>query len=118
LERKLEVVMKLFTVPPDLPLVFDEVGVARIKGTRVTLDSVITAFRLGATPEEAVLQYPTLDLADVYAVIAFYLRETETVDSYLAEHEARRAEVRRENEQRWSPAGVRERMLARKIEAA
>jgi uncharacterized protein (DUF433 family) len=110
--------MKLFTIPPDLPLVFDEFGVARIKGTRVTLDSVITAFRLGATPEEAVLQYPTLDLADVYAVIAFYLRETETVDSYLAEHEARRAEVRRENEQRWSPAGVRERLLARKTEAA
>ena len=110
--------MEPFATPPDLPLVFDEFGVARVTGTRVTLDSVTTAFRLGATPEEIVLQYPTLDLADVYAVIAHYLRETETVDAYLAEHEARRAEVRRENEQRWSPAGVRERLLARKIEAA
>jgi uncharacterized protein (DUF433 family) len=110
--------MEPFAAPPDLPLVFDEFGVARIKGTRVTLDSVITAFRFGATPEETVFQYPTLDLADVYAIIAYYLRAKDTVDTYLAEHEARRAEVRRENEQRWSPAGVRERLLARKIEAA
>ena len=110
--------MEPFTVPRDIPLVFDEHGVARIKGTRVTLDSLVTAFRLGSTPEEIVLQYPTLDLADVYAVIAYYLRDAETVDSYLAESEARRAEVRRENEARWNPAGVRERLLARKIEAA
>lgn len=109
--------MEPFAIPPDLPLEFDEFGVARVKGTRVTLDSVITAFRLGATPEETVFQFPSLDLADVYAVIAFYLRATGTVDAYLAEYEARRAEVRRENEQRWSPAGVRERLLARKIEA-
>jgi uncharacterized protein (DUF433 family) len=110
--------MEPFTIPPDLPLVFDELGVARIKGTRVTLDSVITAFCLGATPEETVLQSPTLDLADVYAVIAHYLRDRGTVDSYLSEYETRCAEVRRENEERWSAAGVRERLLARKIEAA
>ena len=110
--------MEPFPIPADLPLVFDEFGVARIKGTRVTLDSVITAFCLGATPEETVLQYPTLDLADVYSVIAHYLRDRETVDSYLSEYEARRAEVRRENEELWSTVGVRERLLARKTEAA
>jgi uncharacterized protein (DUF433 family) len=110
--------MEPFAIPSGLPLVFDEFGIARLEGTRVTLDSVITAFRLGATPEEMAFQYSSLDLADVYAVIAFYLRETRAVEAYLAEHDARRAEVRRENEQRWSPAGVRERLLARKTEAA
>jgi uncharacterized protein (DUF433 family) len=110
--------MEPFTVPQDIPLVFDEFSVARIKGTRVTLDSLVTAFRLGAAPEEIVLQYPTLALADVYPVVAYYLRNTATVESYLSGYEARRAEVRRENEERWSPAGVRERLLARKIEAS
>ena len=110
--------MESFTVPQGIPLVFDEFRFVCLKGTRVTLDSLVTTFRLGAAPEEIVLQYPTLDLADVYAVVAYYLRNTATVDSYLSEYEARRAEVRRKNEERWSPAGVRERLLARKIEAS
>lgn len=110
--------METLAIPPNVPLVTDAFGVVRITGTRVTLDSVVTAFRLGATPEETVLQYPTLDLADVYAVIAYYLRAAEAVDAYLLEQDALRTEVRRENEARCSPAGVRERLLARKTEAA
>jgi uncharacterized protein (DUF433 family) len=110
--------MEPFTVPQGIPLVFDEFRIVRIKGTRVTLDSLVTTFRLGAAPEEIVLQYPTLDLADVYAVVAYYLRNTDTVDSYLSECEAHRTEVRRENEERWSAAGMRERLLARKIKAS
>lgn len=77
-----------FAVPADVPIEFDEFSVARIRGTRVTLDTVVTAFRLGATPEEIVPQYPTLELADVYSIIAFLLRQTATVDTYLREYEA------------------------------
>lgn len=40
-----------------------------IGDTRVTLDTVVDAFVSGATPEEIVHQDPSLDLADVYAVV-------------------------------------------------
>jgi len=40
----------------------------------VTLDTLVYTFNLGPTPEEIVQQYPALDLASVFAGIAYYLR--------------------------------------------
>ncbi|MEO0869309.1 MAG: DUF433 domain-containing protein, partial [Cyanobacteria bacterium J06642_11] len=37
----------------------------------------------GATAEEIVEQYPSLQLADVYSVISYYLRRKTEVDAYL-----------------------------------
>lgn len=85
-------------------------GVLCVGGTRVTLDTVVEAFREGATPEEIAQQYPTLALADVYAVIGYALRFPEAVEDYLGR---RRAEVRRRNEARFDPAGIRDRPLRR-----
>lgn len=52
-----------------IPLSGDIHGVMRVGNTRVTLDSVIAAFQAGATSEDIVRQYPSLQLADVYYVI-------------------------------------------------
>jgi hypothetical protein len=52
-------------------------------------------------------------LADVYAVIAFYLRRRAEVDSYLHERERQAKAVRAENEGRFDPVGLRARLLAR-----
>ena len=49
-------------------------GVIRVAGTRVTLETVVEAFRDGATAEEIVQQYPSLFLADVYQILGYYLR--------------------------------------------
>ena len=46
-----------------IPLEADGEGVVRVGGTRVTLDTVVAAFNEGATAEEIVYQYPSLDLA-------------------------------------------------------
>lgn len=89
-------------------------GVTRVAGTRVTLDTVVSAFETGATAEEIVQQYPSLALADVYAVITYYLRHRAEVDAYITQRQDRAVEVRRENERRFDPAGVRERLLARR----
>ncbi|NJL58192.1 DUF433 domain-containing protein [bacterium] len=62
------------------PLVMDEAGVMHIGGTRVPLDTVITAFHQGATAEEIVQHFPTLELADVYLTIGYYLRHAQAVD--------------------------------------
>ena len=92
--------------------IFD--GVIRVGQTRVTLDTVILAFREGATAGEIVHQYPSLDLADVYAVIADYLRQRPEVENYLRQRRIQAEQVRRENESRFNPTGIRERLLERR----
>ena len=72
------------------PLRTDEDGTVRVGGTRVRLDTVITAYQSGCGAEEIVLKFPTLNLADVYAVITYYLWHQEEVDGYL---EVRRIEA-------------------------
>ncbi|HEX5415730.1 MAG TPA: DUF433 domain-containing protein [Chloroflexota bacterium] len=97
-----------------VPLETDRDGVVRVRGSRVTLDTVVAAFRRGATAEEIVQQYPSLALADVYAVIAYYLRRRPEVEAYFQERNEQAARVRQENERRFDPAGVRERLIARR----
>lgn len=97
-----------------VPLSQDRGGVLRVAGTRVSLDSVIFAFKEGATPEEIVQQYPTLDLKDVYAVISYYLQNLAEVEEYLNQRQIERQELKKEIEARFNPHGIRERLLARK----
>lgn len=89
-------------------------GVVRVGETRVTLDTVVAAFLEGATAEEIAEQYPSLPLADIYAVIAYYLNHQAEVDAYLQERQRRAAEIRQEAERRFNPVGIRERLLARR----
>jgi uncharacterized protein (DUF433 family) len=97
-----------------VPLREDAGGVIRVGSTRVTLDAVIAAFAAGAIAEEIAQRYPTLDLGDIYAVIAYYLHHRAEVDAYLAEQRRQAAQVRREQEARFDPTGLRERLLARR----
>lgn len=82
------------------------------------LATVITAFKQGDTPEEIVADFDTLDLADVYVVLAYYLRHQEDVEAYLREQQREADELRREVEARFSQAGLRERLLARRSRQA
>ena len=100
--------------PEVVPLAVDAAGVMHIGKTRVTLDSVIAAFADGAAAEEIAQQYPSLHLADVYSVIGYYLRHTAEVEAYLQQRRVQRDAVRQQNEARFDPHGVRERLLARR----
>jgi uncharacterized protein (DUF433 family) len=97
-----------------VPLSVHPDGKILVGGTRVTLDTVIAAFRRGATAEEIVQQYPSLRLPDVYTVIGYYLDHEQDVETYLQERESQAALVRQENERRFDPRGIRERLLSRK----
>jgi len=68
----------------------------RIRGTRVGLDTVVYAFKDGLSPEEIVQEYPSLNLEQVYAVIAYYLGHRSEVEDYLARLERKIEEQRRE----------------------
>jgi hypothetical protein len=54
---------------------------------------MIHAFQDGATPEAIAQRYPTATLADIYAVIAYYLRHREEIEAYLDAREQRAEEV-------------------------
>lgn len=97
--------------PP--PLTTSNDGVVRVGGTRVTLDTVVEAFREGLTPEEIQQQYPSLELPHVYAAVSYYLHHRSEVEMYLTERARHREKVRREVESRFDPTGIRERLLAR-----
>ena len=96
------------------PLEPDVEGVIRIGGTRVTLDTVVAAFQQGATAEEIVYRYPSLELADVYAALATYLQHRSQVETYLRQRQEQRDEVRSENEARFDPRGIRDRLMSRR----
>jgi uncharacterized protein (DUF433 family) len=106
--------MTLQILPEAAPLAADRDGVIRVAGTRVTLSTVVIAFHQGATAETIVQQYPSLNLADVYAAIGYYLRHQAEVDAYLAEQDREAAFVRQQNEARNDPTGIRARLLARR----
>jgi uncharacterized protein (DUF433 family) len=89
-------------------------GRIRVGGTRVTLDTVISALTRGATAEEIVQQYPSLELADVYATLGYYLRQRAAVETYLRQRQEQARLVRQQNEERFDPVGLRERLLARR----
>jgi uncharacterized protein (DUF433 family) len=58
-----------------------------VAGTRVSLDSLVHAFRRGASPETIRRSFPVLTLEEVYGAIAFYLAHETEIDAYLEESE-------------------------------
>jgi uncharacterized protein (DUF433 family) len=90
--------MSLLLHPDPIPLRRDETGAIRVGQTRVLLELLIEAFQQGASPETIVQWFENLRLADVYAVISFYLNHQAEVEEYLRQREAMAAEVRRKIE--------------------
>jgi len=101
------------TVVDEIPIAKDPHGVYRVGGTRVTLDLIVSAFIRGATPEEIVQRFPALELTDVYQVIGYYLRHRTVLSEYLKARACEEAS-RLEDHPEWSPAGLRERLMARR----
>jgi uncharacterized protein (DUF433 family) len=103
--------MQAFDVP-ELPLAEDTHGVIRVGGTRVSLESVVVAFDAGASAEEIADRYPALELAVVYATIAYVLANRERVARYLSVRRKQVAELREEAERRFPAVGLRARLLS------
>ena len=97
-----------------VPLVTGSDNVIRVAGTRVRLDTVVFTFNQGSTPEEIVSQYPSLSLASVYAVIAYYLEHRLSVDNYIGHHNEEAAIIRKEIEEKPETQAFRNRILARR----
>lgn len=96
------------------PLRRDASGTLRVDRSRVLLELVIRAFQDGATPEAIAQRYPSATLADIYAVVAYYLRHRADIEAYLADREQRAQEVRQRIESHQGDlTDLRTRLLAR-----
>jgi uncharacterized protein (DUF433 family) len=96
-----------------IPLTADQHGIMRVGATRVTLDTVVHAFEQGHTAEEIVSHYPALRLADVYAVIAYYLNNQAEVHAYLHQQQTEAQKTREQIEVKAEYQAFRQRLLAR-----
>jgi uncharacterized protein (DUF433 family) len=106
--------MSALPITAVIPLFTDPQGAIRVCGTRVLLDTIITAFRAGATAEEIAQKFPSVALADVYQIIAHYLNHTAEIDVYLAQRQGEGAALKLEIEKGFDPVGLRARLLARR----
>ena len=106
--------MSLILAADPVPLRMDVDGLVRIGDTRVTLDTLVTAFQQGTTADTLVEQYQSLQLADVHTALGYYLRHQAEIDEYLQQRRHQAAQVRQENEAWCNPIGVRDRLLARR----
>jgi uncharacterized protein (DUF433 family) len=106
--------MSLAAVTEKIPIETDKDGVIRVGNTRVTLETLVSAFNGGSTAEEIAYQFPVLNIADVYAVITYYLRNRDAVESYLNNRMQLSEQVKRMNQENKNMNDIRERLLARK----
>jgi len=79
-----------------------------IAGTRVSLDSIVHAFRRGESPETICQNFEVLHLEEVYGAIACYLANQSVIDAYLVRQGQKWAEGKRNSEP--LPTSLRERL--------
>jgi len=99
--------------PEPVPLVEDRAGRLVVPGTRISLDVLVADFKRGKTPEAIHEGYETVSLADVYAILAYYLRHRAEVEAHLAGQERDGAGIRAEIEETYPADGLRAKLLAR-----
>jgi phage terminase Nu1 subunit (DNA packaging protein) len=84
--------------------------------SRVRLESVVFLYNRGSSAEQIVGEFPTLELADVHAVIAYYLRHKADVDAYIQRREAEADKLREQVEALPQNAELREKLTARRAQ--
>jgi uncharacterized protein (DUF433 family) len=105
-----------------IPLTQWQDGSIRVKGSRLAIDGIIYAYRQGEIPEAIFESYPSesYTVADIYAIIAYYLSNKEKFDKYLAKREKEALEIRKKIESKPGYKEVsgklREKILARQKE--
>lgn len=80
-----------------------------VVGTRISLDSIIHAFRRGESPETICQNFELLRLEEVYGAIAYYLANQADMDAYLIGQGEKWAEGKRNAEP--LPTNLRERLM-------
>src|SRR5215467_10106623 len=110
----MKTIMKAVETTQATPLAQWEDGSIRVKGSRVTLDSIVQQFKLGETAEQIQHSFPSLSLREIYGAIYYYLENSESVEEYLRQQEDAAQEGRRFIETHFETKDLREKILARR----
>jgi len=80
---------------------------------------LITLFHVGWVEAASIIvfQYPVLDLADVYAVISYYLKNRANIETYLQKSDAPAEKLLLDILEKFPSNGIRQRLMARKIDS-
>jgi uncharacterized protein (DUF433 family) len=95
-----------------VPLEVNSDGAIRVRGSRVSLDSIVCDYLAGSSAEEIADHYPVA-LADVYSVLGYYLSHRAELDAVLQESRDQANQMRAEIERTQPNVGLRERLMAR-----
>ncbi len=79
-----------------------------VTATRISLDSIVHAFRRGESPETICQNFELLGLEEVYGAIVYYLANQTEVDAYLIRQSEKWAEGKRNANS--LPGDLRERL--------
>ena len=96
------------------PLIIGDDGTIHVKGSRVALDVIVREFKRGATAEQIVEDFPSLNLRDVYGAIYYYLEHEAEVEEYLKKQKDAAAETREFIESKNDGEDLRGRIRARR----
>jgi uncharacterized protein (DUF433 family) len=88
-------------------------GEIRLVGHRIGLYHFVYYYNQGFTAEMLLCQFPTLELATIHKVIAFYLDNREEVDRYAAEYQSELDALRSAGPYAPSVAEIRKRLEMR-----
>ncbi|MCC3512221.1 MAG: DUF433 domain-containing protein [Microcoleus sp. PH2017_17_BER_D_A] len=69
----------------------------RIKGHRIGIEDVIKYYLDGYSPDQIMVELPTLNLEKIYATLTYYLHNRRQMDAYML----RLAKWREERYQEW-----------------
>ena len=107
--------MKQLNFTQIVPLNQDADGTVRVTGSRVTLDTIVSAFKRGNTAEQIQDSYPSLTLSQIYGVIAWYIDHQDEAEQYLKERQAEADATRQEIGSEPRYAQFRETMRQRQL---
>ena len=70
-------------------------GRPRIAGTGITVRRIVGWYQMGESPDEIALDFPHLNLAQIYAALAYYHANRDEIDQDIAEEDAVADELER-----------------------
>src|SRR5881396_2325630 len=90
--------MILVETTQKIPLAVLEDGTIQVTGSHVSLEAVVYQYEHGDGAEQIHESFPSLKLADIHAVISYYLNHREQVTEYLRDQEKKARAVREDIE--------------------
>ncbi|HEY2761406.1 MAG TPA: DUF433 domain-containing protein, partial [Pirellulales bacterium] len=74
-------------------------GKPRIDGTRIRVQDIyVWHERMGKSPEEIVVEFPQLTLADIHAALAYYFDHADEIKRQMADSEQFVEQLKRQSE--------------------